>query len=122
MYKLLPKTAKKLNRLTQPEIKAVLKLIEILGLGINYNQEFIEYLYDIRRRDNKRVNAILSQPAVKKILNSKNLPRDSKILEIRKVLRRLRFPIMTAYEELNNQLPNYNSQINSKFQSPTTKC
>ena len=87
-----PRTQEKINRLSVPERKAVLLFLEQFRLGFNYSREFIDYLFDIARRDNILMANVLRDEAITSLAENVKLPHGRKADLLRAVLRRIRYP------------------------------
>jgi ParB-like chromosome segregation protein Spo0J len=78
---------------------AILPLLEALRPGENRVKEMISFLREISLRDGVSVSSVLAEEKLGKILDDPDTPRPQRIERLRKILKEMRFPRLTAMEE-----------------------
>jgi hypothetical protein len=79
--------------------RAILPVLEALRPGENRVKEIISFLHEVSLRDGVPVSSLLASDEIKKILDDQEAPRPQRIKQLRKAIKRMRFPRLTAMEE-----------------------
>ena len=79
--------------------EAILPLLEALRPGENRVKEIISFLREISLRDGVPIPSILVREDIRKILNDQETPRPQRIENLRRIVKELRFPRLTAMEK-----------------------
>jgi ParB-like chromosome segregation protein Spo0J len=79
--------------------KAILPLLEALRPGENRVKEIISYLREISLRDGVSITSLLSKEEIGAIIHDQETPRPQRIEHLRRVLKEMRFPRLTAMED-----------------------
>lgn len=91
--------ALELGRLERTEDAVCLgELFRRFNLGLNRQREFLAYISDITRRDHLSIRQLLQDPQIVGILEDPNTDPPTKANQIRTLLRKLRYPKITAFE------------------------
>jgi ParB family chromosome partitioning protein len=85
--------------LDQDGQRAILPLLETLRLGENHVKEIVSFVQEVSLRDGIAVSSLLAGDKIKEIISSQETPRPQRIEQLRKALKRMRFPRLTAMEE-----------------------
>jgi ParB family chromosome partitioning protein len=85
--------------LDQESQRAILPLLEALRPGENRFKEIISFLHEVSLRDGVSVSSLLACDEIRKILDDQEAPRPQRIEQLRKAIKRMRFPRLTAMEE-----------------------
>jgi hypothetical protein len=86
------------------EWKLFLHLVSEYRLGKNRQKELFTLLDELRLEDNRILTQIWQDCGAKEIDQGAELPADRRLTEILKVLHRLRYPVLTEYEERYRKL------------------
>jgi hypothetical protein len=78
---------------------AILPLLEALRPGENRVKEIISFLQEVSQRDGVSVSSLLARDEIEEIIHDQETPRPQRLEQLRKSLRRMRFPRLTAMEE-----------------------
>lgn len=78
---------------------AILPLLEALGPGENRVKEIISYLREISLRDGTPIPALLSKEEIRELIDDQETPRPQRIEHVRRILKEMRFPRLTAMED-----------------------
>ena len=78
--------------------RAILPLLEALRPGENRVKEIIAYLREISLRDEVPIPSLLARGDIGKILRDQETSRPQRIEQLRRVLKEMRFPRLTAME------------------------
>jgi ParB family chromosome partitioning protein len=84
-------------RFRPPERSLIVPLLR--PLGQNKQKEFLDDLWDIQRRDEISVRSILDRKDIRQTLRSEKLVPLARSEKIRQILRRIRFPQLSARRE-----------------------
>ncbi len=96
-----------LGTLDQGDAVAFSKIFNSLGLSLNKQREIISLVKEISKRDDIRVQDVLQDQRIRKILNADNPDHGWKTREIRSLLNRWRYPaIAKARQEFESHLKN----------------
>lgn len=87
-----------LSRMSRSEQRSFVTLVDRLQLGVNLRREFLHLLYEISRRDDVRITNLLNREEIQQILSSSQDLR-GRVEEIRRLLRKWRYPELSAIEE-----------------------
>ncbi|MCX8072872.1 MAG: hypothetical protein N3C12_10525 [Candidatus Binatia bacterium] len=93
-----PQTVEQWISLEQPDAAALLHLASSLRLGCNQLRDLWEIAAEIALRDQTTIAAVLRAPEIEQVLQAK-LSRNDRLQRIKHLLRRRRFPTLTAAEE-----------------------
>ncbi len=91
--------AEELQGFPEPEASELVRIFTALGMGLNRQREFIGLVKEIAPRASVDVMAVLASPAVAEVLGDADMDRNRKSREIRRRLRRWRYPAITRAEE-----------------------
>jgi hypothetical protein len=79
--------------------QAILPLLEALRPGENRVKEIISYLREISLRDGVPISSLLARGDIGEVLGDQETPRPQRIEHLRRVLKEMRFPRLTAMED-----------------------
>jgi hypothetical protein len=79
--------------------RAILPLLEALRPGENRVKEIISFLREISLRDGVPIPSLLARGDIGEIISDKETPRPQRIEHLRRVLKKMRFPRLTAMED-----------------------
>jgi ParB/RepB/Spo0J family partition protein len=85
--------------LDQEGQEAILPLLLALRPGENRVKEIISFLREISLRDGVSISALLSRGDIVKLLADLQTPRPQRLEQLRRIVKRTRFPLLTATEE-----------------------
>jgi ParB family chromosome partitioning protein len=85
-----------LKRLDSATAESLGCLFADLKLGLNRQREILSLMTEIARREEIRVIELLNEPALRNLLSAPDLERSQKAGQLQSLLRRRRFPIMSA--------------------------
>ena len=98
-------TAVQLSQMNRESRSALGKLLIVFKLSVSKQAEILEYVTEIAVRENISVDKVVSAKKIKSILENEKLNQPQKGEAIRKYLRGLRYPQLTAKEkEFNHNL------------------
>jgi len=89
--KLHQKVADQIMALDEHSQGQALNFIHKFNLGINFSQEFFGYLFDIAKRDDKKIAEIVNESDVTALANQPKLPHARRMDLLRELLRQKRF-------------------------------
>lgn len=78
---------------------AILPLLEALRPGENRVKEMVSFLREISLRDGVSVSSVLANEEIGKIINDQDTPRPQRMEQLRRIVKEIRFPRLTAMEE-----------------------
>jgi len=78
---------------------AILPLLEALRPGENRVKEIITFLREISLRDGVPISSVLARGDIRKILGDQETPRPQRIERLRRIIKTMRFPLLTEMEE-----------------------
>jgi hypothetical protein len=100
--------ALELKRLDSATAESLGRLFADLKLGLNRQRELLSLLTEIARREEMTVSELLTDPALRNLLSAPDLERSQKAGQLRSLLRRRRYPAMSAatagFQDLVRQL------------------
>jgi len=79
--------------------EAILPFLEALRPGENRVKEVIVFLREITLRDGVSVSSVLAEEEIREILDDRDTPRPQCMERLRKIVKEMRFPRLTAMEE-----------------------
>jgi ParB family chromosome partitioning protein len=79
--------------------QAILPLLEELRPGENRVKEIISFLREVSLRDGVSIPSLLARGDIRMILSDQETQRPQRIEQLRRVLREMRFPRLTAMED-----------------------
>jgi hypothetical protein len=85
--------------LDQEGQKAILPLLLALRPGENRVKEIISFLREISLRDGKPISSLLTTEDIVELLADLQTPRPQRMEQLRRVIRQMRFPLLTTIEE-----------------------
>ncbi|MCJ7547549.1 MAG: ParB/RepB/Spo0J family partition protein [Deltaproteobacteria bacterium] len=85
--------------LDQEGQKAILSLLAALRPGENRIKEIISFLREISLRDGQPILSLLSRKDIVKLLADWQTPRPQRLEQLRRIIKQMRFPLLTAMEE-----------------------
>ncbi len=85
--------------LDQEGQKAILPLLLALRPGENRVKEIISFLREISLRDGKPISSLLTRDDIVELLADEQIPRPQRMEQLRRVIRQMRFPLLTAMEQ-----------------------
>jgi ParB family chromosome partitioning protein len=88
--------ALELKRLDSATAESLGRLFADLKLGLNRQRELLSLLTEIARREEMTVSELLTDPALRNLLSAPDLERSQKAGQLRSLLRRRRYPVMSA--------------------------
>jgi len=88
--------ALKLKRLDSVTAESLGRLFADLKLGLNRQRELLSLLTEIARREEMTVSELLTDPAFRNLMSAPDLERSQKAGRLRSLLRRRRYPVMSA--------------------------
>lgn len=91
--------AEELGRHAPPAADAFARLFRDLGLSLNRQRELLSLVVDIAAREGCPPSEVLADPALQAIVRDPGADRSLKTREIRRRLRRRRFPAISRAEE-----------------------
>jgi hypothetical protein len=77
---------------------AIFPLLEALGPGENRVKEIISYLREISLRDGVPIAALIAKKEIGELIDDQGIPRPQRLEHLRRVLKDMRFPRLTAME------------------------
>jgi ParB/RepB/Spo0J family partition protein len=78
--------------------EAILPLLDALGPGENRVKEIIAYLREISLRDGVSIAALISKKEIGELIDDQETSRPQRLEHLRRVLKEMRFPRLTAME------------------------
>jgi ParB family chromosome partitioning protein len=100
--------ALELKRLDNATAESLGRLFADLKLGLNRQRELLTLLTEIARREKITVSELLKEPAHRNLLSAPDIERSQKAGQLRSLLRRRRYPVMSTatadFQELVRQL------------------
>jgi ParB family chromosome partitioning protein len=100
--------ALELKRLDSATAESLGRLFADLKLGLNRQRELLTLLTEIARREEMTVSELLSATALRNLLSAPEIERSQKAGQLRSLLRRRRYPVMSAataaFQDLIRQL------------------
>lgn len=88
--------ALELKRLDSATAESLGRLFADLKLGLNRQRELLSLLTEIARREKITISELLNEPALQNLLSAPEIERSQKAGELRSLLRRRRYPVMSA--------------------------
>ena len=88
--------ALELKRLDSATAESLGHLFADLKLGLNRQREVLSLLIEIARREKITVSALLNESALRNLLSAPEIDRSQKAEQLRSLLRRRRYPVMSA--------------------------
>jgi len=88
--------ALELKRLDSATAESLGRLFADLKLGLNRQRELLTLLTEIARREEMTVSELLSETALRNLLSAPEIERSQKAGQLRSLLRRRRYPVMSA--------------------------
>jgi len=88
--------ALELKRLDSVTAESLGRLFADLKLGLNRQRELLSLLTEIARREEMTVSELLTDPAFRNLMSAPDLERSQKAGRLRSLLRRRRYPVMSA--------------------------
>lgn len=88
--------ALELKRLDSATAESLGRLFADLKLGLNRQRELVSLLTEIARREKITISELLNEPALQNLLSAPEIERSQKAGELRSLLRRRRYPVMSA--------------------------
>jgi ParB-like chromosome segregation protein Spo0J len=85
-------------QLNKGDQRTILPLLEALRPGENRIKEIISFLREISLRDGMPIPSLLARGDIEKLINDQETPRPQRIEQLRRVLKKMRFPRLTAME------------------------
>jgi ParB-like chromosome segregation protein Spo0J len=85
--------------LDKEDQQAILPLLEALQPGENRVKEIVSFLQEISLRDGVSLSSLLAWKDIAMILSDQETQRPQRIEQLRRVLREMRFPRLTAMED-----------------------
>lgn len=82
---------------------AILPLLEALHPGENRVKEIITFVREISLRHGVSVSSVLANEEIGKIINDQDTPRNQRLEQLRRIVKEIRFPRLTAMEEKFSQ-------------------
>ncbi|MGA9263218.1 MAG: ParB N-terminal domain-containing protein [Desulfobacterales bacterium] len=100
--------ALELKRLDSTTAESMGRLFADLKLGLNRQRELLSLLTEIARREGITLAELLTEPALLNLMSAPDLERSQKAGQLRSLLRRRRYPVMSAatarFQDLVRQL------------------
>ena len=97
-FKKFPDIIKQINTLPLSDQEAINHLFEYLHPTYALQKELLEYLFDIRARDEIDIGRILAE--ISSFITDDKLQREEKWQKVRNFLRQKRFPLLTKAERI----------------------
>jgi hypothetical protein len=91
--------AARLLDLGQEDQKAILPLLLALRPGENRVKEIISFLREISLRDGVPLSSLLTREDIGELLADTQTPRPQRLEQLRRIVKQMRFPLLTAMEE-----------------------
>jgi ParB family chromosome partitioning protein len=88
--------ALELKRLDSTTAETLGRLFADLKLGLNRQRELLSLLTEIARREEMTMSELLTDPAFRNLMSAPDLERSQKAGQLRSLLRRRRYPVMSA--------------------------
>ncbi|MGB5616345.1 MAG: ParB N-terminal domain-containing protein [Desulfobacterales bacterium] len=88
--------ALELKRLDSATAESLGRLFADLKLGLNRQRELVSLLTEIARREKITISELLNEPALQNLLSTPEIERSQKAGQLRSLLRRRRYPVMSA--------------------------
>ena len=88
--------ALELKRLDSATAESLGRLFADLKLGLNRQRELVSPLTEIARREKITISELLNEPALQNLLSALEIERSQKAGQLRSLLRRRRYPVMSA--------------------------
>jgi ParB family chromosome partitioning protein len=88
--------ALELKRLDSATAESLGSLFADLKLGLNRQRELFSLLTEIARREEITLSELLNEPALRNLLSAPEIDRSQKAGQLRSLLRRRRYPVMSA--------------------------
>jgi ParB family chromosome partitioning protein len=88
--------ALELKRIDSATAESLGRLFADLKLGLNRQRELLTLLTEIARREEMTVSELLSETALRNLLSAPEIERSQKAGQLRSLLRRRRYPVMSA--------------------------
>ncbi|MGD9275456.1 MAG: ParB/RepB/Spo0J family partition protein [Desulfobacterales bacterium] len=88
--------ALELKRLDSATAESLGCLFADLKLGLNRQRELVSLLTEIARREKIAISELLNEPALQNLLSAPETERSQKAGQLRSLLRRRRYPVMSA--------------------------
>jgi ParB/RepB/Spo0J family partition protein len=88
--------ALELKRLDSATAESLGRLFADLKLGLNRQRELFSLLTEIARREEITLSELLNEPALRNLLSAPEIDRSQKAGQLRSLLRRRRYPVMSA--------------------------
>ncbi|MEN8782519.1 MAG: ParB/RepB/Spo0J family partition protein [Desulfobacterales bacterium] len=88
--------ALELKRLDSATAESLGRLFADLKLGLNRQRELVSLLTEIARREKITISELLNEPALQNLLSALEIERSQKAGQLRSLLRRRRYPVMSA--------------------------
>ena len=87
-----------INRLNSLEAAILIRLFDGLNTGLNIQRELLETIREISLRDGISLVELLEKPQVASILHDDGLPNPQRVQELRRQLKRMRYPELSKAE------------------------
>ncbi|GEM_PF-2198535 len=97
-FKKFPDIIKQINTLPLSEQEAISHLFEHLHPTYTLQKELLEYLLDIRARDEVKIDEIVAE--METVITNDSLKREEKWQQVRNFLKQKRFPLLTKAERI----------------------
>jgi len=88
--------ALELNRFDSATAESLGRLFADLKLGLNRQRELLTLLIEIARREKMTVSDLLNEPTLRKLLSAPEIDRSQTAGQLRSLLRKRRYPVMSA--------------------------
>jgi hypothetical protein len=85
--------------LDQKDQKVILPLLLALRPGENRIKEIVSFLREISLRDNVPISSLLTRNDIIEILTDSQAPRQQRLEHVRRIIKEMRFPLLTAMEQ-----------------------
>ncbi len=85
--------------LDQEGQESILPLLEALRPGENRIKEIIAFLREISLRDGVPISSLLARDDIIEILGDSQNPRPQRLEQLRRIIKQMRFPLLTAMEQ-----------------------
>ena len=79
--------------------ESILPLLEALRPGENRIKEIIAFLREISLRDGVPISSLLARDDIIEILGDSQNPRPQRLEQLRRIIKQMRFPLLTAMEQ-----------------------
>jgi hypothetical protein len=79
--------------------EAIISLLRALRPGENRIKEIIAFLREISLRDSVPISSLLARDDIIEILGDSQNPRPQRLEQLRRIIKQMRFPLLTAMEQ-----------------------